>query len=189
METAIFHINLEGVPVGNLRHIIFPLKVTGDLLQHIYFPPDTWICFSESVTLNFWLTKSYSCSKLLATKTKQNTVSLSGRLTAYEELNSKASIHEIDGAGMRGGWEMGKDENANYFQVFRQQNWKYEQQQFIFLPKDSPLENGNMIFGVKARVKLWFSLSNYLTAFNTKLKQISTEAQRLNQISTLGVHS
>lgn len=68
METAIFCINLEGVPVGNLRHIIFPLEVTGDLLQHIYFPPATWICFNESVTLNFWLTKSYSYSKSLATR-------------------------------------------------------------------------------------------------------------------------
>lgn len=139
METAIFCINLEGVPVGNLRHIIFPLRghwwfITAYLLPTSHLDLLQWISNTQFLTNKVLLIFQIAGHK-------KNIVSLSGRLTAYGELNTKASICEVDRAGMRGK-KMGKNENVSYFQVFRQQNWKREQQQFTLLPKDNPLESG-----------------------------------------------
>lgn len=100
METAIFCINLEGVPVGNLRHIIFPLRghwwfITAYLLPTSHLDLLQWISNTQFLTNKVLLIFQIAGHK-------KNIVSLSGRLTAYGELNTKASICEVDRAGMRG---------------------------------------------------------------------------------------
>lgn len=46
----------RGVPVGKLWHIIFPLEVTSDSLQHIYRDPTSYLDLFQWITNTLFLT-------------------------------------------------------------------------------------------------------------------------------------
>lgn len=120
METAIFPASLQDVSVGNIWHIIFPSEVTV-VIPYIIFtdiPTATWICFNESVTVNFWPAGSYS------------SFSSFGHRKTLRDLLLVLSI-KVNTCDPGRGWgrkrnNMGKGEHLSNFQVSSKQNWKTE---------------------------------------------------------------